>query len=343
MLSSSQNKKNPFSSRQNSQGAISKIVIASMMLALAVVLEFVTRSIPFFKSAWLMGGSISITMVPLILTALYCGPIYGTVISITYAVINFFIDGVTSWTPNVLAVCLSLLLDYVIGFGCCGLAAIFRKPFFEKKPWAPLAAVVLCGAIRLFTSFLSGIIVFTQAFDYDSTSGLSTAFTPEGCIYSITYNAGYMIPSIILCAVLFIVLLNTLYNTFNMTIVRPLVPNSLKKDVNQYEGDELDKKYISHETVHASIKRWMPVYLIIDYGFGILSMIPQLKMYYLAYFGLVLSILLILHFLFRICISKDFDKFNFYYIALLAIGLGLSICGICSFFTYGSNFYSTED
>lgn len=319
----------PASSRKNSQKAVSKLVISSMMLALAVVLEFVTRSIPFFKSTWLMGGSISITMVPLILTALYCGPVYGTVISIAYAVINFFIDGVIGWTPNTLAVCLSLLLDYVVGFGCCGLAAIFRKPFFRKEGWVPIASVLLCGTVRLFASFLSGIIVFTQAFDYDSTSGLSTAFTPEGCIYSITYNAGYMIPSMVLCAVLFVVLLSVIYSTFNTPLVRPLIPDGISEENTERT---LPSKFV------------MPLYLIIDYVFALLSMIPQAKMYYLGYFSLIISFVSAAYFLiYRIAIKKEKTSLNFLYFILFLFGLAMSICGICSFLTYGSNFYPTEE
>lgn len=313
-------------SRSKSKQAISKIVLSAMMLALAVVLEYVAKLIPFFS--WPAGGSVSITMVPLIMVSLYCGPVYGTVIAIAYSVINFFIDGVTGWTPNVLAVCLSLLLDYVIGFGCCGLAAFFRRPFFEKKAWAPVAAVVLCCLVRLVSSVLSGVIVFTQGFDYDSASGLMTDFTLGGFIYSLTYNAGYMIPSMVLDVAIFIVLLKPIYTTFNTTVILPLLPEAVRED---------KKKAI---TAH----KLMPMYLVIQYVFGILSMIPQLKMYYLGYFGAVLGVGLLAYEIYDMTKQKDEKDSlsHFIYLALIVIGLSLSIVGICSFVTYGQGFY-TED
>ncbi len=316
------------SSRINTQKQISKLVISSMMLALAVAVEYISKCIPFFK--WPMGGSISIVMIPLILVGLYCGPFYGFFISIAYSVINFFIDGVTGWTPNMQAVLLSLLLDYIIGFGACGLSSIFRKQFFEKKAWAPIVAILICGFTRLLASFLSGMIVFTQAFDYESKSGLAMDFTWGGFTYSLSYNAGYMIPSIVLCIALMFALLKPLYTTFNTNIIRPLA-----KEVNTTPSfDITTSKFI------------VPINLVIAYGFGILSTIPLLKMYYLGYFGIIISLSLSIY---EFCaMLKDkkneqpFDIYKSLYLTLAVFGLALSIFGVVSLWTYGYTAYNVK-
>ena len=317
------------SSRSKSQKQLAMLVISAMMLALAVAVEFISKSIPFFK--WPMGGSISIVMIPLILVGLYCGPFYGFFISIAYAVINFFIDGVTSWTPNMTAVLLSLLLDYVIGFGACGLSSLFRKQFFEKKVWAPFVSIILCGIIRLIASFFSGMIVFTNAFDYESTSGLAMDFTWGGFTYSLGYNAGYMVPSIILCILLMVALLKPLYTTFNTNIVRPLI-----NDVNTNSSFDITKsKYIA------------PINVGVSYIFAILSCIPNIKMYYLGYFGILVSLGIIgyeIYNLIKASKEKNNDniKLNIIYLVLSSVALIISIVGVISLFTYGASLYNAE-
>lgn len=314
--------------RAESKKAISCIVISAMMLALAVVLESVSKVIPLFE--WPNGGSISITMVPLILVSLYCGPIYGTVIAICYSVINFFIDGVSGWTPNLTAVLLSLLLDYVIGFGCCGLAAIFRKKFFERKVWVLVASVILCGLVRLLSSFLSGMVVFTQAFDYESTSGLAIDFTKGGFIYSLSYNAGYMLPSMAFSIVIMLVLAKPLYTTFSYPFVKTLNPQR-----NLANADEAPAKKVSVQTL-------MPFYLAVEYILAVLAMIPQLKLYFLGYFGIVLGICLVVY---QFCFLEftnhkaEEHRLAFIYLALAIVGLALNIVGVVSYVTYAKNLY----
>lgn len=321
-----QQKKN-LSGREKSQRSIAQIVIAAMMLALAVALEGISKCIPFFK--WPLGGSVSITMVPLILAGLYCGPIYGTVISVLFGVFNFLLDGVISWTPNVLAVILSLILDYVVGFGCCGLSSIFRKKFFQKDKLACFYAVVLCGVVRLISSFLSGMIVFTTAFDYSSTSGLACDFSWAGFTYSLGYNAGYMLPSIALNILVFVVLLKPLFTSLNTTIVKNLYPKNLNK-----------------ENIHPlpTMQQMMPIYLVIAFGFAVVSMIVPLYLSYFGYFGLAISVGVISFEIYKLIkgketLSQKEKIFVYAYLVLGLIALALSLTGCLSQATYAKDLY----
>lgn len=320
------------SSRVKSQKSIAQIVISAMMLALAVAMEGISKCIPFFS--WPLGGSVSITMVPLILVGLYCGPIYGTVISVLFGFFNFLFDGVISWTSNVIAVLLSLLLDYVIGFGCCGLSSIFRKKFFEKDKLACLYAVLLCGSVRLLSSFFSGMIVFTTAFDYSSTSGLAMDFTWGGFTYSLGYNAGYMLPSIALDILVFFVLLKPLFISQNNTVIRNLAPKNLN------DG------HSSHPL--PTFQQLMPIYLVLEFGFAVVSMIPGIFVSYFGYFGIALGVGLSCFEIVRLVkgkenLSQKEKTLSIIYLVIALVGLSLCIVGCISPVTYGSQAYTEHN
>jgi thiamine transporter len=318
---------NRVSTREKSQKAVAQIAVSGMMLCLALAMEGISKCIPFFK--WPFGGSISITMVPLILTALYCGTFYGTFVGVAFGCINFLMDGVISWTANTTAVLLSLLLDYVIGFGCCGLASIFRRKFFEKKEYSLLAAVLLCGVVRLISSFFSGMIVFTNSFDYESTSGLSMDFTWGGFTYSLGYNAGYMVPSIILNFLVMLVLVKPIFLVQNTPFIARLVPKDLDKD---------------SKGILPGMEKLMPLYLLMELAFGIVSMIVPLYISYFGYFAIALGVGLIGYEIYHIV--KNWKEMNptqrmlsVLYISIAAVGIGLGITGCLSQATYGNAAY----
>ena len=317
------------SNRSKSHRAVTMIIVSAMMLALALVLEGVSKLIPFLK--WPNGGSISVTMVPLVLAGMYCGPLYGTFVGVAFGVINFFMDGVIGWTPNVTAVLLSLLLDYIVGFGACGLGGLFRRPFYKKEVWAPFAALALACVVRFASSFISGVVVFTSSFDYDATSGLFTDFSPAGLLYSFTYNIGYILPSMVMGFFVLAVLAKPLFIAMDYPIFA-----SFKKE---YAGDA------TSGFVLPAFEKLMPLYLSIEYLFGILASIPSLKLSFLGYFGLVLGVALVAFEVVNIVKAKkntDGDKnlmLSFIYLGLAFLGLGLSLAGVLSPATYGNGIY----
>ena len=322
---------NAVSSRESSRKAISKIVISAMMLSLAILMEFISTLIPFFK--WPSGGSVSLTMVPLMLVGLYCGPMYGFVISICFGIINFLFDGVIGWTSNTLAVILSLLLDYVIGFGVCGLSFLFRKQFYEKKITALIYSCVLCCFLRFVSSFFSGMIVFTQQFNYDSTSGLNMDFSAGGFVYSLVYNGGYMLPSLIVDLICMISLAKPLFSVMNISVVKNIAVKNEEKE-----------SFISS----LSYQKLMPLFLIFSFGLGIVSSIPYFKISFFGYFGLILSVCLTsyeVYLLIKNFTDKDKNKqeliINISFLILSLVSLAVSLLGILSAYTYGSITYNS--
>lgn len=138
-----------------------------------------------FIKAWEMpqGGSVALTMIPLILISVRCGTAAGMAAGALYGVISLLIAGVI-YHP------MSILLDYVLAFGLLGLSGIFKKNLTG----------VVCGTLlgvagRFVCSVVSGAVLFAD-------------YAPKGqnpWIYSVIYQASYMIPELVItliCVVL---------------------------------------------------------------------------------------------------------------------------------------------
>ncbi|HEY3318254.1 MAG TPA: energy-coupled thiamine transporter ThiT [Coriobacteriia bacterium] len=166
------------------------LVEAALTIALAAVLHFASR-------LWQMpaGGTISLEMLPVIVLALRRGVVIGVVAGALFGVVDLFLEPyVVHWVQ--------FFLDYPIAFGALGVAGLARplvrraqKPGARRVPWLAAAAVLgslLGGAARFASHFVSGAVFFASN-------------APKGqpvLIYSAVYNASYLVPSLIACALL---------------------------------------------------------------------------------------------------------------------------------------------
>jgi len=154
--------------------------------ALAIALAFVFGLLPAFKMPF--GGSISLEMIPLILLALRQGFVVGTVAGVAYGLLDLLIDPFVVHPAQV-------LLDYPLAFGALGLAGFF----------APTVRGAILGATvavlgRFVCHFVSGIVFFSSY----AWKGWSPA------AYSAVYNAGYLVPSLVIALLLVVTLLKAL-------------------------------------------------------------------------------------------------------------------------------------
>jgi thiamine transporter len=146
-----------------------------VFVAMAGALALVSHS--FFSLP--QGGSINLGMVPIFWLALRRGPKIGIFAGAVLGVVDLAIE------PFVVNPA-QFILDYPLAFACLGLAGFFRK--FEVV--GPVVGVVVGGTCRFLSHFVSGVIYFPQ-------------YAPPGMspiVYSASYNAIYMVPSIIICA-----------------------------------------------------------------------------------------------------------------------------------------------
>jgi thiamine transporter len=144
------------------------IVLVSLAGALSLI-SHIFFSLP-------QGGSINVGMVPIFWLALRRGWKIGVFGGAVFGVVDLVIE------PFVVNPA-QFLLDYPLAFAVLGFAG-----FFQKYP----VIGVFVGVIGRFVShFVSGVIYFA---DY-SPAGMSPV------VYSAIYNGTYLIPSMIICAV----------------------------------------------------------------------------------------------------------------------------------------------
>ena len=190
------------------------IAESSVMIALGVVLELVTKMIiPGFP----FGGQITLLgMLPVILVAWKYGILKGLITGFAYALVEMalglsgtILPAFTPTDDNYLGLgnaILMLFLDYVVAFTVLGLSSMYKKVI--KKNWLSLAlgafTVIL---LRYLTHIVSGYILygawaewfFSKEGFYSWGQTILTKYSGKmlSLIYSIVYNGLYMIPELI--------------------------------------------------------------------------------------------------------------------------------------------------
>lgn len=143
------------------------------MVALAGALSLVSHS--FFSLP--QGGSINVGMVPIFWLALRRGPKVGIFAGAVFGVVDLAIE------PFVVHP-VQFILDYPLPFACLGLAGFFQK--------LPVVGVIVGVTGRFVCHFISGVVYFANY----APAGMSPI------VYSAIYNGTYLIPSMIICAVI---------------------------------------------------------------------------------------------------------------------------------------------
>lgn len=159
----------------------------AMMVALAVVLSFIK-----FNAPWAYGGSVSLEMLPIVLMSYRRGVKAGVITGMIYGIVDFLISPFFVHP-------ISILVDYPIAFLLVGFSGIV-KPNVAASRFNQTAVIVLGtfvgSGLRFIAHFVSGFVWWGQ-------------YAPKGtpvALYSLVYNAGYMIPSFILTAVVMVIL-----------------------------------------------------------------------------------------------------------------------------------------
>lgn len=153
------------------------LVEGGIMIALAYVLSMIkVYEMP-------NGGSVTAaSMLPIIIFSIRWGIGPGIFVGGTYGLMQFLLGPKWSFHP------VSILCDYILGFGVLGLAGIFGKDFFKS-----MAGGILVMISRLAFSVISGIVVFEVDF-----------------IGSLLYNATYMVPEIALTLIVYTIVFRPL-------------------------------------------------------------------------------------------------------------------------------------
>ena len=156
-----------------------KLVECALLVAVGTVLSlFSVVQMPY-------GGSVTLaSMLPVILIAYRHGLGWGLGSGAVYAVVQQLLglknlSYFTTW-QSIVAV---ILLDYMIAFVVTGLGGVFRR-VVKQQNLALVYGSILVGVLRYVCHVISGATVW---------AGLSIP-TEAALIYSLGYNATYMIP-----------------------------------------------------------------------------------------------------------------------------------------------------
>ena len=200
------------------QNKTKRLTESAMLLSVAIVLELVSK---MFIPEMPFGGQVTlVSMLPIVLISYRHGVKWGLVSGLGYALIEMAIGAKTlaaAFQPgyfgdgamigNALVMC---LMDYVAAFTVLGLGGICRDKT-EKPGTALCLGSIVALSARYLCHIASGYILFSGWAEWFFTqegfpgwgAGLVASLSPEmlGFVYSLVYNGMYMVPEIILTAI----------------------------------------------------------------------------------------------------------------------------------------------
>ena len=157
----------------------------AIMVAIATVLSM----IPIINMPY--GGSVTaVSMLPIIIFAYRYGVGKGLTVGLVYAVIQLML-GVSnlSYATSFGAAVAIVLLDYISAFTILGFSGLLRDKFGGQTGELTVGTVAVC-IIRYICHVITGCTVW---------AGVSIP-TSDGLVYSLGYNAAYMVPETVVTA-----------------------------------------------------------------------------------------------------------------------------------------------
>ena len=129
------------------------------------------------------GGSLTPAMFPILLYGLRWGLGKGLMAGFVFGLMQLLFDGAYAWGWQ------SMILDYLLAFTVLGFGGIYRRRVPHQGTALVLGAVTT-GAMRYVLHVIAGCTVW---------AGLSIP-TEAALVYSLAYNATYMVPETLVTA-----------------------------------------------------------------------------------------------------------------------------------------------
>ncbi|MEK4404989.1 energy-coupled thiamine transporter ThiT [Sporosarcina sp. FSL K6-1540] len=170
-----------------------------LLLEIAILgaISFVLDQIGFKMP---QGGSVTLSMLPIVVMAFRWGIAGGMLTGFVSGLLQLMMGG---YVFNII----QAALDYFVAYTLVGVAGVTLAWLLSSKVkgnkgsmvTAIVVGTVIGGLLRYLIHFIGGIVFFAS-------------YAPEGqpvWLYSLVYNASYMIPSIILSAIVASILFTT--------------------------------------------------------------------------------------------------------------------------------------
>ncbi len=165
---------------------IRRLVETAIMLALSTILaEIPVLSLPY-------GGSVTIfSQVPMVIVAYRYGLKWGAFSGLGMGIIQLLFGlGNFSYVKGIVSYLILVFADYIIAFGALGLSAMFKNKIKSTTVSLALGSAVV-SVIRFICHFISGVTIWGEY-----SNGAKAVW-----LYSLTYNASYMLPELIITVV----------------------------------------------------------------------------------------------------------------------------------------------
>ena len=134
-----------------------KITLTAMMISMSVVVNQILELVPFLQLT--DGGTFfSFTMLPIILTALMLGPLWGIFAGFSYGLLSFILARSSS------AGIISIIFDYVLASSVVGLIGFMRKQFKSGKTLILVAGICACFVLRCLSKTCSSVFAYNVTF-----------------------------------------------------------------------------------------------------------------------------------------------------------------------------------
>jgi thiamine transporter len=205
----------------NQKSETRKMIATINLLAMAIILDVLINAIPVLNLSMPFGGKFfGISMLPIVMIGLMFGLKYGLISGFIYAMYNFGIDyiiyiealkstleGWTGETWGAFKIFMLILFDYIIPFMAFGLSGLFKEGFKTKTKF--IYAFVLVSIVRLISSTISGVILWSSSISYavdqveqgEANQNIATQlFSFVGnkiWLYSLGYNLIYIVTTLI--------------------------------------------------------------------------------------------------------------------------------------------------
>lgn len=192
----------------NNSKTIRLMVFVALYAALAIVLDYVKEVIPF-TSIWANGGSIDISLIPLVFASIHLGWKWGVVTGLLQFVASIAI-GATKLYFAPYSPVLGFLCDYIIPCVIMGMASFMMSRTKRGANVVKLEiGIVITMAIRILSQVVSGVYCWVEASDI----GTAAAWA-----FSAQYNLSYGVPTLIML----VIVMPLLYTAFEKRIYKNL-------------------------------------------------------------------------------------------------------------------------
>lgn len=189
----------------NQSNTTLKLVLSAVMIGIGTVLSMFK-----FNGIWIYGGGVTFcAMLPLVIISFIYGTKWGLFTSFVFALLQMVLGfNNVLYGTNLGMMIIIALLDYIIAYTVVGLSAIFKNKFGNSTVEIAVGTAFAL-ALRFVSHFISGWFIWDAL--WPNEMGMTSA------VYSLFYNGSYMLPEIIITALVAVILDRVLHFTSDQT------------------------------------------------------------------------------------------------------------------------------